>query len=68
LRGGVLSGHDVCRRIRAQPWGKEMHLIAMTGWDQQDDRRRTEEAGFNHHLVKPVDPGTLIELLASLDT
>jgi CheY-like chemotaxis protein len=61
-----LNGYDVCRHIRAQPWGGEIVLIALTGWGQEDDRRRTGEAGFDHHMVKPVDPGALIKLLASL--
>ena len=43
-----------------------MTLIALTGWGQDDDKRRAEDAGFDHHLVKPVDPRRLIELLASL--
>jgi CheY-like chemotaxis protein len=62
-----LNGYDVCRRIRQQPWGKGMRLVALTGWSQEDDRRRTEEAGFDHHMVKPVDPAELGTLLASLD-
>jgi DNA-binding response OmpR family regulator len=50
-----LDGYEVCRRIREQPWGKEMVLIALTGWGQEEeDRRRSHEAGFDHHLVKPV--------------
>ena len=61
-----LNGYDACRRIREQPWGKGMFLIALTGWGQEEDRRRTEEAGFNHHMVKPVDPAALMKLLASL--
>jgi DNA-binding response OmpR family regulator len=61
-----LSGCDACRRIRRQPWGKGMHLVALTGWGQEDDRRRTEEAGFDRHMVKPVDLAELMELLASL--
>jgi CheY-like chemotaxis protein len=59
-----LNGFDACRRIREQPWGKGMMLIALTGWGQQEDQRRTEEAGFDSHLVKPVDPSALNELLA----
>jgi two-component system CheB/CheR fusion protein len=43
-----------------------MFLVALTGWGQEDDRRRTEEAGFDHHLVKPVDPDELVKLVASL--
>jgi PAS domain S-box-containing protein len=61
-----LNGYDACRRIRQQPWGLGMSLIALTGWGQEDDRHRTEEAGFNHHMVKPVDPGELMQVLASL--
>ena len=51
-----LNGYEACRRIREQPWGKDMVLVALTGWGQEEDRRRSEEAGFNHHMVKPVDP------------
>lgn len=61
-----LNGYDACWRIRQQPWGQGMFLIALTGWGQEEDRRRTEEAGFNEHMVKPVDPPALMTLLASL--
>ncbi len=61
-----LNGYDACRRIREQPWGQGMFLIALTGWGQEEDRRRTEEAGFDQHMVKPVDPAALMKLLASL--
>jgi PAS domain S-box-containing protein len=61
-----LDGHEVCRRVREQPWGKDIVVIALTGWGQEDDRRKSEEAGFNGHLVKPVDYDKLLELLASL--
>jgi signal transduction histidine kinase/ActR/RegA family two-component response regulator len=61
-----LNGYDACRRLREQPWGRGMFLIALTGWGQEDDRRQTEEAGFNHHIVKPVDAAALMKLLASL--
>ena len=54
-----LSGYEVCRAIRAQPWGRDVVLIAQTGWGQEHDRRRTAEAGFDHHTVKPVEGGTL---------
>ena len=60
-----VNGYDACRRIRSQPWGDAMCLVALTGWGQAQDRRRTEEAGFDHHLVKPVDPGELVKVLAS---
>ena len=61
-----LDGHEVCRRVREQPWGKDIVVIALTGWGQEDDRRRSEEAGFNGHLVKPVDYDKLLELLSTL--
>lgn len=61
-----VNGYDACRAIREQPWGKQMFVIALTGWGQERDRRRTEEAGFDDHLVKPVDPDVLATLLASL--
>ncbi len=61
-----LDGHEVCRRVRQQPWGKDIIVIALTGWGQEDDRRKSEEAGFDGHLVKPVDYDKLLELLASL--
>jgi CheY-like chemotaxis protein len=61
-----LNGYEVCRRIRQQPWGKGIVLFAVTGWGQEEDRRRSREAGFDYHLVKPVDPNGLLLLLASL--
>lgn len=60
-----LDGHEVCRHVRQQPWGKDIVMIALTGWGQDDDRRKSREAGFNGHLVKPVDYDTLLELLKS---
>jgi signal transduction histidine kinase len=61
-----LSGYDVARQIRARPWGRQLVLVALTGWGQESDRRRSQEAGFNCHLVKPVDPEELNRLLAQL--
>jgi CheY-like chemotaxis protein len=49
-----IDGYEVCRRIRAQEWGKDIVLIAATGWGQPEDRRRSREAGFDHHMVKPI--------------
>ena len=63
-----LNGYEACRRIKEQAWNENMILIAVTGWGQDDDRRQSEEAGFDHHLVKPVDPQALMKLLAGLDT
>lgn len=61
-----LNGYDACRLIREQPWGKGVVLVAVTGWGQDKDRRRSREAGFDHHLVKPVDPQALMAILAGL--
>lgn len=61
-----LNGYEVCRRLRAEPGGAARTLVAITGWGQPDDRRKAQEAGFDHHLVKPVDPLVLEELLARL--
>jgi PAS domain S-box-containing protein len=61
-----LNGYEVARKIREQPWGQTIVLVALTGWGQEEDRRRTREAGFNHHLTKPVDPLALTKLLAGL--
>lgn len=63
-----LDGHEVCRRVREKPWARNIVIIALTGWGQEDDRRKSEEAGFNGHLVKPVDYDELLELLSSLTT
>ena len=62
----VLDGYEVARRIRAEPWGRDLTLVAVTGWGQEADRRRSQEAGFDWHLVKPVDPDKLAALLACL--
>jgi PAS domain S-box-containing protein len=59
-----LNGYEACRRIREQPWGRAMIMVALTGWCQQEDRQRSSEAGFDGHLVKPVDLAALTQLLA----
>jgi PAS domain S-box-containing protein len=59
-----MNGYDACREIRRQPWGKEVVVIALTGWGQDEDRRKSKDAGFNAHLVKPVDYAALLKLLA----
>jgi PAS domain S-box-containing protein len=61
-----ISGIDACRRIRDHAWGKGMVIVALTGWGQEHDRRNTREAGFDAHLVKPVDYADLLQLLSAL--
>ncbi len=61
-----MSGYELAQRIRAHAWGARMTLIAQTGWGHDADRQRTREAGFDHHIVKPVDPNSLSELLHGL--
>jgi CheY-like chemotaxis protein len=60
-----VDGYEVCRRIRAAPWGHDILLIAQTGWGNANDRELTRQAGFDHHLVKPVELGALASLLES---
>jgi len=59
-----MSGHQLAQDLRAEPWGADLQLIAITGWGQEDDRRRSLEAGCDQHLTKPVDPEQLISLIA----
>jgi len=59
----TLDGYEVCRQIRAAQWGQSMRVIALTGWGQDDDKQATAAAGFDAHLVKPVDLQHLYELL-----
>lgn len=61
-----LNGYEICRRLRTRPWGRAATMIAITGWGQEEDRRRSEAAGFDRHFVKPVDPDELASLLAAL--
>jgi PAS domain S-box-containing protein len=58
-----LSGYEAARRMRQEPWGQDLLLIATTGWGQDEDRRRTAAAGFDRHLVKPVGMAALREAL-----
>lgn len=60
-----MDGFECARSIRAEPWATATFLIALTGWGQDEDKRRTLEAGFDRHLTKPVDPATLAEVLRS---
>jgi CheY-like chemotaxis protein len=59
-----LSGYEVARALRLEPWATNLQLIALTGWGKDDDRRRALEAGFDHHLTKPIDPDQLGNLIA----
>ena len=61
-----LNGYEVARKMRGQPWGRAMMLVALTGWGHEDDRRRSSAAGFNHHLVKPVDFDALTQILSAV--
>ena len=60
-----LSGNEVARRLRDEDWGKDILLIALTGWGRDDDRTKTAQAGFDHHLVKPLDLRALSGLLVA---
>jgi signal transduction histidine kinase/CheY-like chemotaxis protein len=60
-----MNGYEAARRIRQQPWGKSMVLVALTGWAHDEDRQKTRQAGFNAHLVKPVDLAAIRKLLAA---
>ena len=60
------SGFETARLVREQPWGRDVVLVALTGWGQEEYRRRTTQAGFDHHFVKPIDGRQLQALLASL--
>ena len=59
-----INGYEVARRTRAEPWGTSIKLIALTGWGQERDRREAIEAGFDQHLVKPVDTEVLLKRLS----
>jgi PAS domain S-box-containing protein len=61
----MINGYDIARRIREEAVGQRILLIALTGWGLEEDRRRSAEAGFHHHLVKPVDPAHLLRILTT---
>ena len=58
-----MDGYQVARRIRDLPHGRDMLLLALTGYGAPADVKRSEEHGFNHHLVKPVDPDYLTQVI-----
>jgi DNA-binding response OmpR family regulator len=62
-----LSGLELCERIRREPWGTAMMIIAVTGWAREDDRVSAREAGFDHYVLKPADIETLDALLKGVD-
>jgi PAS domain S-box-containing protein len=61
-----LDGYSAARRIREEPWGRNVLLVAVTGWGQDDDKKRSRQAGFDAHLVKPVDLAEIESLLKGL--
>jgi CheY-like chemotaxis protein len=61
-----IDGHEVATRLRAQPEFKQTRIIALSGYGQEEDRRRSKEVGFDYHLTKPVEPEALEALLDSL--
>jgi signal transduction histidine kinase/ActR/RegA family two-component response regulator len=61
-----MNGYDTARQIRQHLWGKGVVLVALTGWGQDEDRRKSQDAGFDSHMTKPIEPAALEELLAGL--
>ena len=59
-----LNGYDVAKQLRQMKLRRPQCLIAMTGYGSDEDRQRTEQAGFDHHIVKPIEPAELNKLLA----
>jgi len=60
-----MDGYEVAGAIRADPGLRAVRLVALTGYGEQEDRRRAEQAGFDSHLTKPADPHTLLALVAT---
>ena len=61
-----MSGYEVAQQMRREAWGAGIVLVAITGWGQEEDKRRARAAGFDHHLTKPVDPVVLEQLISQL--
>lgn len=61
-----LNGYEVAQRLRAEAWGKNIVIIAMSGWGQEKDQQRSRASGFDRHLIKPVNPEDLAKLIAEL--
>jgi CheY-like chemotaxis protein len=58
-----MNGYEVCRRLRELEWGRKAFVVALTGWGQAEDQRKASEAGFDRHLVKPVEEEVLLKVL-----
>jgi CheY-like chemotaxis protein len=64
MRG--LTGFDAWARIRPRPWARDVFVVALTGWGQDEDKERSKAAGFDRHLVKPVEPTMLERMILAL--
>ncbi|PJI53382.1 hypothetical protein CTI14_29255, partial [Methylobacterium radiotolerans] len=62
-----MTGHEACRHMRTLDWGEHATILALSGWGQEEDRRESMEAGFDAHLVKPVDMDVLLEMLSTIE-
>jgi CheY-like chemotaxis protein len=62
----VLNGYEACQKIRSEPWGEGVVIVAVTGWGPESEMPAVEDCGFNAHVVKPVKPGELVQLLTNL--
>jgi CheY-like chemotaxis protein len=60
-----MDGYETCERMRAEEWSANVRVVALTGWGQEEDKRKARRAGFDLHLVKPVDRKTLIEVITA---
>lgn len=63
-----MNGYETARKIRAEGWATDIVIVALSGWGQEQDKRNSHEAGIDHHLVKPVEPSVLLQLLAMHDS
>jgi CheY-like chemotaxis protein len=61
-----LNGYEACERIRTHAWAAQTFIVALTGWGQEEDKARSRDAGFDRHLVKPVEPATLEKMIGEL--
>jgi CheY-like chemotaxis protein len=62
----TMNGYEVARHIREQPWGRQVKLVAQTGWGKEQDKLQAAEAGFDHHFIKPLDATQLGRLLTEI--